>query len=340
MLNPTSWGYASLLGYAFPAALVCVLCSIVLCVFFRKRLLVIPFIGLLGAYGPVTLYFPISTEGEVPEDAIQVLSYNTYNWGRGYPHQNEEAPEEVMQYAVNTGADIVCFQEAYAIEPVKEKIQRIMYPAYKYHDTILYKHGAAVTLFSKFPITRKERIAYETIGNVSGAFWLNIKGKEVIVINNHLETMGFSVEDREAFSEMVHGNSKKEEMKSTSKTIFGKILDATKKRSHQADAVATFIRRHQSSTMIVCGDFNDIPNSYTHNAIIKAGHLEDGVTFDLTDCYQKKGFGPGYSFSKFGMKVRIDNIICSPDITPHKCFVDNEVTLSDHYPIRCWMTLD
>lgn len=124
---------------------------------------------------------------------------------------------------------------------------------------------------------------------------------------------------------MVHGKNKPD--KQASKNIVKQLLTASRQRAPQAEAVATFIRSHHhgdgGTPIIVCGDFNDIPQSYTHHAIAA----------QMTDCYQTTARGMGYSFSRYGMRVRIDNVLCTKDITPYNFRVDDSITASDHYPI-------
>ena len=81
--------------------------------------------------------------------------------------------------------------------------------------------------------------------------------------------------------------------------------------------------------VLVTGDFNDNPISYTHRTIAK----------DLTDCYVSTGKGPGWSYARGGMRVRIDNILCSDEWEPYGAKVDTKVTVSDHYPVYCWLKM-
>ena len=81
--------------------------------------------------------------------------------------------------------------------------------------------------------------------------------------------------------------------------------------------------------MIVCGDFNDTPLSYTHRVISNG----------LIDCFVETGNGPGVSYNRSKMYVRIDNILCTPDFKPYACKVDDSIKNSDHYPIMCWLKL-
>lgn len=336
-------GYASpeisrwfcMAGYAFPAALLAMLAALVIFTLTKRwMLLMLTVLGLIAAYKPVSLYCPVNRTVEVPDSAIQLLSYNTHFWGKG--DKGDGPPEDysmedniVVNYLAESGADIICLQEATIPGPMNKQIDEMLMTEYQ-RDSVYGKSGSGVLwIYSRYPIKKKERIDYESKGNLSAAFWLDIDGREVIVINNHLETMGLTHSERDKFRDMMHGNQERDTMQTVSRTIFGKIVEASRKRAAQAEKVASFVRLHSDTPMIVCGDFNDIPQSYTHHTIAEG----------LTDCYQQTGFGPGYSLSHYGMRVRIDNILCSPSITPYNCYIDNSISASDHQPIRCWMTL-
>ena len=186
-----------------------------------------------------------------------------------------------------------------------------------------------MSIYSKYPILSRERIDIKSKGNLSTAYKLYIEGKEVIVINNHLETTDLSVEDKQRFKLLMKGDMKTDTAEHTSKMLIRKLGEQTAKRAPQADAVARYISYNQGTPIIVCGDFNDNPLSYVRRTIA------DG----LTDCYVSTANGPGISYHKAGFYVRIDNMMCSSDFKPYRCKVDNSIKASDHYPISCYFKL-
>ena len=79
----------------------------------------------------------------------------------------------------------------------------------------------------------------------------------------------------------------------------------------------------------MCGDFNDTPVSYAHHTIASAG---------LTDAYAATGRGPGRSFNRAAIFVRIDHILMASRLRPYTCRIDNTFRHSDHYPAVCYFT--
>ena len=100
--------------------------------------------------------------------------------------------------------------------------------------------------------------------------------------------------------------------------------DAAVARAAQADAVAGFVRANARRPLILCGDFNDTPVSYTRCRIARAG---------LTDAYEARGTGIGRSFYRDAIYVRIDHIFCSGHFRPVSCHTDPGFTVADHCPV-------
>jgi hypothetical protein len=184
-----------------------------------------------------------------------------------------------------------------------------------------------ISVYSKYPILSKEHIPYKSVGNHSAAYQLKIGRDTVLLINNHFETVGLSMEDKEQFKSLVKGDLKKGSAKVESKRLIDKLGEASAIRAPQAEAVARYVSQHSNESIILCGDFNDGPLSYVHRTLAR----------NLTDCYKATGNGPGISYHYGGFYVRIDNIFCSNDWVPYGCKVDNKIKASDHYPIVCWL---
>lgn len=342
-LNPNTYGWLSISGYALPIFALINIAFLALWIFIKKRFILISFVGLLCAYQPLILYFPLNTakaDADLPDSLITVLTYNTSNWGDLLTSPDkvstpEEKADMAFQLIKQVNADILVLQES-SLNNIHDSISAM----YQYADTVKNpnKNGVSVTLLSRYPILRKEKIDFESAANACGAFWLNIKGREVIVINTHLEVMHFSMDERQQFSTIVHGKQKDHDsIRSTSHTIIGKIYNSTKIRANQADIIASFIKQHANTPIIIAGDFNDIPNSYVHKTILNA--LEDS-NHPLTDCYASTGFGPGYTFKHFGIRVRIDNIMCSHHFTPYNCHIIKDISISDHQPVVCKLKIE
>ena len=324
-IDPTTHPVWSSIGLSFPLLLAANVLFIVVWMLVKPRWVLLPLAGLLAGYQPVRNYFPLNPRQNPPLGSIKVMSYNV--WGFGWTNEYGQV-EEIARYIAEQQADIVCLQEAEVDPPGQKIVDSLLNPIYQYCDTAKANSGADVlTVYSKYPIIGKEHIEYNSAGNNSAAFFVKTEHDTIIVINNHLETIGLTMEEKSNFKQMVDGGMRRDSAETTSQTIIEKIAEAARKRAPQAEAVAEYIAQNKDRSIILCGDFNDSPISYTHHTIAR----------QLTDCYVEAGFGPGISYHDSNFYVRIDNIMCSKNWKPYRCKVDNSITVSDHYPISCYL---
>lgn len=324
-INPALHPSLANLGLLLPVMLSINLGFLVFWIFFHPKHVWIPLLGFLACYQPIRVYFPINLPKQTPEGAIKVLSYNVWFFG-GYGFEHENNP--VLNFIKEQGADIVCLQESDAWGKYAAKAKAQMDSLYPYHAGSHAKNkGDIMDIYSRHPIISQEDINYPSEGNHSTAFYLKIHGDTVIVINNHLESIGLSPEDKANFKGVVKGNIKGDSAQISTKTLIKKLGEASSIRAAQADAIAQYIAAHRDKSVILCGDFNDGPNSYARRTIAK----------QLRDCYIETANGPGISYHLGGFYVRIDHMMCSKDWTPYNCKIDNKIKASDHYPIYCWL---
>jgi len=327
-LSPEHFALLSTAGLFFPLFLFVNFCFLFFWLIVKARYAFIPFLGFLLCYVPIRKYMPLNICSEPPAGSIKVLSYNTLSLAEGVT--DEDGVNPIVKYVRRQNADIVCLQEAVPTAYEWEQIDTLLRPLYPYIETINHPNGGnGLMVLSKFPILGKELIPYASKGNLSAAFRLSVKGKEVLLVNNHLETTGLSLEERRKFKNLVKGKLETDTAEQTSKLLIVKLAEATKKRAPEADAVANYLSRYKGKSIILCGDFNDSPISYAHRTIAQ----------DLTDCFIESGNGLGISYHRSGFYVRIDNIMCSKDWKPYGCKVDSKIAVSDHYPMLCYLKM-
>ncbi len=328
-INPASYPLLSTLGMTFPVFLIINLLFIFFWLTFKWKRLWIPLAGYALAYPPLTLYMPMNSTQEVPDSTITFISYNVCSYGGNYKYH--EAFDTIHHYLARQKADIVCIQEDV------DTWRRYVLPRYQktfpYNDTIFLSTKSDLTnalgIHSRYPILKREQIRYTSVANGSVAWYLKIGKDTVIVINNHLETTHLTKEEREEYTTMIKGKMGRDTIREESMQLLKKLGYSNALRAKGADAVHAYIEAHKQYPMIVCGDFNDNPISYSRRTIAKG----------LTDCFAETGRGIGLSFNQKGFFFRIDHILCSSHFTPYNCQVDDEMDASDHYPIMCKLKL-
>lgn len=322
--DPMSHPFIACLGLAFPVFLVINLAFLFFWLTFKRRFALIPIAGYFLAFAPIRVYMPLNMPADMPDSVIKVLSYNVQSYS-GAPRYTDSF-DMIYEYLKGCGADIVCLQED--VDSWRGSKTRLM-EIFPYADTthVGSTNMNGVGIYTRFPILKKERIPYASTGNGSVAYYLDIGGDTVVVVNNHFESNHLSLEERRMYKEMLKGDVGKDTARTESKKLIHKLGEAAGLRAPQADAVHEYIASHKSYPLIVCGDFNDNPISYTRRVVAEG----------LTDCFVATGRGIGLSYNQKGFFVRIDNIMCSDAFEPYNCMVDNSIDASDHYPICCWL---
>ena len=328
-INPTSHPMLSNLGMLFPFFLIANLLFVFFWLTFKWKKLWIPILGYTLAYLPITVYMPLNGSKEIPEGTLKIISYNVCQYGGNYKY--EQAFDTIYSYLKREDPDIVCLQED--VDTWRRFVFQRYQKTYPYNDTIVFQRTSTsmngVGIHSKYPILRRERIDYSSRANGSMAYYLLVNGDTILVINNHLESTHLTKEDRNRYTEMVSGKMKRDTVKEESLLLLGKLGQAAAIRAVEADAVHQYIEAHRQYPIIVCGDFNDNPISYSRRTIAKG----------LKDCFVETGKGLGLSFNQKGFYFRIDHILCSDHFEPYDCKIDSKMDASDHYPISCRLKL-
>ena len=328
-LHPADYPRLACAGMAFPAFLIVNVVILMLWLMVKWKRAWIPLLGFLLAFPAIRIYLPLNIATEPPSQSIKVMSYNVgcYTLGKG-GKTDHELLDSIYLYIRSQNADIVCLQEDMTSSGDTTRYQEL----YPYNDTVHVNKPRSsylnvVSIHSRFPIVGRERIRYESVANGSVGFYLDIGGDTVIVVNNHFESTHLTEDDRNLYKDIISGSMDGKDTKAETSHLIGKIGESMVKRSAQAEAVHHYIESHNSYPIILCGDFNDTPISYTRRTVAQG----------LTDCYVETGCGLGFSFKQKGFAIRIDNIMCSDHFKPYGCHVDNSITASDHYPIICWL---
>lgn len=322
-VSPAHCRWLGVLTLGFPFFVSGVLLMWVLILLFARRYWWVPLMGFAGCCLSLRTYFPINYPSPAPKDCIRVLSYNTYGYGNRAT--DAQGRNVVGEYIKHSGADIVCVQEGgfgpgHKFDSLMVDIcdrGRMQWDTINIRDNIF-------TVFSRYPILSKRRICADGLNGAVEFRLLLGPGDTLRVVNCHLMSMHLNPEDRQKYVNLVRTND--DDPESSSRMLLSKISQAAVARARQADRVAAYLDSVRGRNVLLCGDFNDSPISYTHHRICAAG---------LTDAHTSSGCGLGRSFNRDAIVVRIDNIMHSDHWQAYDCHVDQSITASDHYPITC-----
>jgi endonuclease/exonuclease/phosphatase family metal-dependent hydrolase len=271
------------------------------------------------------------------KNSIRVMSWNIEHFKILQHKTNPNLKQEMFALIKEYNPDVACFQEmvgsdafADAINYVPDIAIALQMPYYSYSYTDNYnfdsKHHFGNIIFSKKPILSSKNYNQDNLNYNSRFMSVNIGfGKDTFsIFNVHLQSLKFSkqslryIEDAKANQNVDLGESK---------SILQKLKHGFVQRKVQADSIASAIAK-TTYPVIVCGDFNDVPNSYAYATIGK----------NLQNAFAQKGAGLGATFNGISPTLRIDNIFVSQAFGIEQyCRVKKE--LSDHYPVLADISL-
>ena len=335
-ISPEFSVYYSYLGMVFPFLFIFNLIFLIGWIFLRKwKWLLIYIIGFAISWESISTYFPIHLKEEIPPECIKLLTYNVMKFEHEKPH-TKKSPNQILQYIVNSNADIICLQEFGAFtndNHLNENDIKQALKAYPYYRLLKLnwsgkKHVYGLAVFSKFRITSFKEIPFDSEYNGAFSVELNVRGKKVTLINCHLESNKLSMEERSEYYELTK-EFDSQKLDQITSSMNKRLTPAFKTRAKQAQTIAEYIKKSKNPYIIVCGDFNDTPISYTRRA----------VKGDLRDAFVDTGFGLGISYNRHRFLFRIDYILHSKNIKSFNCTVDRKLKNSDHYPVWTYMQL-
>ena len=323
-IDPNSFVVPSLLGLAYPYLLIANLLLLLYWITrWKKTAGFILVVILLGFPTFMTYYGTANIHDEQKKHDLSLLSYNVryfdvYNWSK-----QKDTRQKLFDYLNRFEGDVICLQE-FSINNATLKNSEIIRKLSTYPYHYLYKD---MGIFSRIPIARHGTIPFDK-KYTSSCIYIDIPlaNDTVRIYSVHLESYRFEKEERQFIKEMTEG-LKSDDIKGGIRNIVSRIVDANKNRAKQAEQIHMHILS-SPYPVVLCGDFNDTPLSYTYKTI-KGG---------LSDCFIEKGRGLGNTYIGEFPSFRIDYIFHTPGIETVS-YNRGEVTLSDHYPVMSKMRI-
>lgn len=299
-------------------------------IFIRPRKYVLlPIAFLLLSFQAVQNYFPIHFEGKDNKTGkISLLSYNIRSFVQSKPTDNGKS-NTVLDLLRNSGADIICLQEYNTVpsgsnHQLSQKMVEKVLSDYPYHHVFKpTPWNSGIACFSKYPFKNIEPIPFDRSQNGACLYQFDIDGKSFSLINCHLESNHLEPKDRELYEQIAKNPTQSTDLLPQAKSrLLGKLKRAGTERAKQARLIRQ-IADGITGAVVICGDFNDTPQSYAYRKIRD----------DFSDAYVSTGFGPGITYNEQGFWFRIDHILYNNVLRA----VDSRIVRqkhSDHYPLR------
>ena len=302
----------------------------------RKRwLFLLSAILLAAGWNHLERTVQIRTKANLPanQDHFKVISYNVKNLSNDNVDLVEpEIRNKILGYFDDEDPDILCLQEFLIVHPDPEAFIDSLslrldmpYHAYSQYFEKPGKRLDAIFIFSKFPILNISPVKKDDKHNYALYTDLLIGKDTVRLFNIHLESIRLKHEDYNFISELDLQFEENENIKEGSMRIFRKLKTAFALRADQVDNLSAGIK-NSPFPVILCGDFNDTPNSYAYQQL----------TNGLNDAFMESGRGFGITYIGKLPSYRIDYILYSDYFTSWECH-RKLIKYSDHYPLSCFI---
>lgn len=324
-VNPTRFVWFSFFGLGFWIVFLFNLVVLTLLLLMWSRKVWIAIIAMLIAVPGVVKSFSLGKSQEGGQ--LRVMTYNVLGFKDQYDTEKSsiEIAADVAKMVKDNNPDVLCMQEFALFMPKTGRDaciagfgEMVGLPYQYYHKKA---HFGNNVIFSRYPISAiEEDIPFAKENDYGAVAKVDAGEKGVFyVLCVHLTSFQLTNNEITVFSET--GNSK-EQVQEYGKSIVVKLKHAYERRSEEVAKMLEDIP-HDGRAIIICGDFNDTPISYTYHQIKEAGFV---------DGFVKAGRGIGHTYAGKLPLLRIDYVWGNERIEPMS-FKRIKFKGSDHYPV-------
>lgn len=335
LFPPEKYWFVGLLAIGALYLLVIQLLFLGMWLFVKPRLCWIVILTLAIAWKPVRHLFQFRTPGnfeisKVPAH-LRIMNWNVEHFEIGKQKNGGVEKQMMLELIRKYQPDIAFFQEMVGSETNPDAINYI--PFFRdtlgfsdYHFTYNNKldydddHHFGIIIFSKYPILNKKDISYAPNDYNSTFQYADIQvGNDTLrVFNLHLQSLKLDKRNRHYLQQP--GITGEENIRN-SKNIIAKLKRGFLRRAQQSERIRQAIDA-SPYPVIVCGDFNDVPNSYAYHTIGE----------NLRNAFAAKGSGIGRTYAGISPTLRIDHVFADRAFHVRQ-YKRIKKELSDHFPV-------
>jgi endonuclease/exonuclease/phosphatase family metal-dependent hydrolase len=264
------------------------------------------------------------TDHQVKMMSFNVRAFDLYQW-----EENPSTRTDILSFLRDEDPDILCIQEFYSSRrdglSEREIFRKLDHLSHRHIEYTVSnrRRNYGIATFSNYPIIHTGSILLEDRVSICIYSDILMDQDTFRVYNCHLQSIYLDSERYQLLDSLKFRYDDKQIAEI--KDISFRLRDAFIKRAAQADIIAAHISGCPHP-VIICGDFNDTPVSYTYRTI------RDG----LKDAFAESGWGLGRTYNGKFPSFRIDYILHSESIGA-LFFSREKVMLSDHFPIISYL---
>lgn len=324
-ISPADFMLPAFFGLAYPYILLLNFILIIIWAMNFKLEALISLIVIAVGFTHLSNYIRIGKAKSDIEGSFKVLSYNVRLFNYYEKPVDKESEKKMLDLIKKEQPDIFCLQEYFVQGSTSAKDSEVKKAlGGKYYSHVKFigisgKRYYGIVTYTKYPIIKRGDIVHPKSSSLSIYTDIIIKKDTFRIYNNHLQSYGLKRIDRTLLEELsaMGDNQTMTEIKNVSHSLSLGFV----KRAEQAEKVKEHIEQ-SPYPVIVVGDFNDTPISYSYRKIRKG----------LNDAFVNAGHGAGFTYRGYYPANRIDYLLYD---SKFECssFDIIKVKYSDHYPI-------
>ncbi len=339
-ISPVHYWFFAFFGLAYPYLLMLNLLFVLVWLLFWKRFIWISIIVILLGFNQILsiLQYRKPSSQNVPAGSMKILSYNVHSLYEIHKSKGKgRMLSKVTDFLVQQNPDILCIQEFFLRNEDSLKVLKKFtgglhtnyYSLKNYEEIRDNRKIFAIATFSRYPITGTGHLRINN-RNIFAIYTDLAMGRDTIrVYNIHLESIRFGKNDYSFYAQLTDQAKEPDDNFDLGEgffKIFSKLKKAFVLRANQVDVLKENINR-SPYPVIICGDFNDTPASYTYHKMTSGFH----------DSFRNAGTGfLGSTYAGNFPSFRIDYILYDDAFTASN-YSKNSIDLSDHYPVRVFL---
>ena len=324
-ISPVKIWHFAFFGIAYPYILIVNVLFCIFWVLFKPKFLFFSLIPIFIGFGYIGSYYQLKSK-ETDATGIVVCSYNIKNF-QNIPGERKETAVKILNYLRDKNAGIICIQEM--TNPPLNSFNPFPPDSTGRFPEFFTTYKGSVTepaVYSLHRIINEGKIQFSKSTSMIVFADLKINNDTIRVYSCHMQSYHIT-EDEINYLDSLNIDGDKAQNIRHFRKIASKMKNAFIKRATHSEQLRDSIMK-SPYPVIVCGDFNDTPVSYTYHTMKKV----------LKDAFVESGKGMGNTYQGKLPSFRIDYIFHDRLFDAYSFHVD-KVNYSDHYPVNCLLRL-